>query len=123
MKDSKDMRLIIGITWLISFLVMWATFAAFIPKKEFKAQLIQIEQSVSNNDWIEAKRSMEKLNRVYESNRTLIQANNATEILTTFDLTLGQLEASIKHEQDAALEYIGGLESSMDFVMKAFSGP
>jgi hypothetical protein len=122
-KRTSDARLIICVTWLISFITMWVIFNALLPENEFETKLSQIEQSVSKKDWDKAKKSMVDLNNIYNKNKIVIQANNATEILTTFDLTMGQLEASIQHEQDAALEYIGGLKSSLDFVLKSFSGP
>ena len=74
-------------------------------------------------DWNNAKKSMEQLNEIYDSKKAVIQMSNATEIYTTFELTMGQLEAAVKHEQDSAVEYIGALSSSLDFVMKPFSGP
>jgi hypothetical protein len=122
-KNKNDMRLAIAITWVISFAIMWFIFNAFLPKNEFKMELNQIEKSVEIKDWKQAKKSMEELKRIYNKNRILIQTNNATEILTTFEFAIGQLDISIQHEQDASLEYIGGLRSSLEFVMKAFSGP
>jgi hypothetical protein len=122
-KNKNDMRLAIAITWVISFAFMWIIFNAFLPKNEFNMELNQIEKSVEIKDWKQAKKSMEGLKRIYNTNRTLIQANNATEILTTFEFAIGQLDISIQHEQASALEYIGGLRASLDFVMKAFPGP
>lgn len=123
MENKNDHRLAIGVTWIISFLVMWIGFTIFLPTNEFQFHLEQIEQNVYSKDWDQAKRSMEELKRIYNTKRTLIQANNATEILTTFNFTMGQLDSSLKHEQDAALDYVGGLRSSLKFVMKSFSGP
>ena len=117
------MRHVIGIIWVLSFVVMWIIFNALLPKDEFKMKLSQIEKNVSIKDWNQAKRSMVELKNIYNKNKLLIQANNATEIFTTFEYAIGQLDASIQHEQDAALEYIGGLKSSLHFVLKPFSGP
>ncbi|WP_291639875.1 hypothetical protein [Clostridium sp.] len=117
------MRLAIAITWVISFAFMWIVFNALLPENEFNMKLDQIEKSVEIKDWKQAKKSMEELKKIYDKNVILIQTNNATEILTTFEFAIGQLDISIQHEQNAALEYIGGLKSSLDFVMKAFSGP
>ena len=122
-KNKSDMRLPIAITWVISFAFMWIVFNALLPENQFKMELNQIEKSVEIKDWKQAKRSMKELKRIYNENRILIKANNATEILTTFEFAIGQLDISIQHEQSAALEYIGGLKSSLEFVMKAFSGP
>jgi hypothetical protein len=122
-KNKNDMRLAITITWVISFAFMWIILNTFLPKNEFNMELNQIEKSIEIKDWKQAKESMEQLKRIYNKNRILIQANNATEILTTFEFAIGQLDISVQHEQDAALEYIGGLKSSLDFVMNAFSGP
>jgi arginine utilization protein RocB len=99
---------------------MWLIFNALLPKEQFKTHLDQIEKSAANKDWDEAKKSMKQLKNVYSSKRTVIQMNNATEILTTFDLTMGQLEASVEHEQDAAVEYAGALRGTLDFVMMHF---
>lgn len=122
-KFKSDMRYVIGVTWIVSFIAMWFIFNTFIPEDNFRNELVNIEEHVSKKNWHEAKKSMTELKKIYNSKKTLIHANNATEILTTFDLTMGQLDISVQHEQDSALEYIGGLKSSLDFVMKAFSGP
>lgn len=123
MGSKNDMRTIIGAVWIISFTIMWFIFSVFLPESEFKTQLNKVEQNVSKEDWNEAKESMEELKDIYNKNKIIIQANNATEILTTFNYTMGQLDVSIQHEEDDALEYIGGLKSSLGFVMKPFSGP
>jgi hypothetical protein len=116
-------RFIIVAVWLVCFIGMWLIFSAVLPKEEFTDHLNQIEKSASNKDWDKAKKSMSQLRNIYENKRAVIQTNNATEILTTFDLTMGQLEASVEHEQEAAVEYVGALRSTLDFVLKAFSGP
>ena len=120
---KNDMRHVVAIVWLISFVIMWSIFSVRLPKSDFNLQLNQIEQSISKKDWKQAKISMEELKRIYTKNKALIQVNNATEILTTFDYTLGQLDASVQYEQDEALEYIGGLKWSLNYVMKSFPGP
>jgi hypothetical protein len=116
-------RFIIVLVWLVCFIGMWLIFSAVLPKEEFTNHLNQIEKSASNKDWDKAKNSMSQLRNIYDNKRAVIQMNNATEILTTFDLAMGQLEASVEHEQEAALEYVGALKSTLDFVLKAFSGP
>jgi hypothetical protein len=35
--------------------------------------------------------------------------NNSTEIFTSFEHAIGQLEIRVRHSQDIALEYIGAL--------------
>lgn len=123
MLGENKMRFIIAAVWLISFTSMWFIFRTVLPYKEFEIQLNQIEKNIESKEWDKAKKSMKKLDDIYRNKRTAIQVNNATEILTTFDLTMGQLEASVQHEQEAAVEYVGALKSTLDFVMKAFSGP
>ncbi len=123
MGNKNNTRFFIAMAWLISFLIMLLVFNAFLPQSRFEAKLDNIEQSVAKKDWDKAKGSMRELKEIYDQNRILLQAGNATEILTTFNYTMGQLDISIQNEQDAALEYIGGLRSSLEFVMEAFSGP
>ncbi|MBE6068756.1 MAG: DUF4363 family protein [Clostridium lundense] len=117
------MRGYIAVTWIICFAVMWIIFSIVLPNDEFNTHLNQIEKSVTNKDWNNAQKSMEELKSVYNKKRVFIQMNNATEIFTTFELTMGQLETSVQHKQDAAIQYIGAIRNSLDFVMKAFSGP
>lgn len=116
-------RFVVAAIWLTCFIGMWLIFNFVLPKEQFKNHLNNIEKNVANKDWDKAKRSMGELRSIYNNKRAVIQMNNATEILTTFDLTLGQLEASVEHEQEAAVEYVGALKSTLDFVLKAFSGP
>lgn len=117
------MRLVIACVWLVSFLAMWIIFKAVLPDVDFNVHLDRIEKNVEGKDWNNAKKSMNELKNLYNRKKVVIQMNNATEIFTTFDLTMGQLESSIEHEQEAAIEYIGAIRESLDFVMKAFSGP
>jgi len=120
---ENRMRFAIAAVWLICFTSMWFVFEIILPEKEFTTHLNQIEKSVADKNWNTAKESMRKLRKVYDNKRAVIQTNNATEILTTFDLTMGQLEASVAHEQDSAVEYVGALKSTLNFVLQAFSGP
>lgn len=120
---ENKMRGYIAVTWIICFAVMWIIFSIVLPNDEFNTHLNQIEKSVTNKDWNNAQKSMEELKSVYNKKRVFIQMNNATEIFTTFELTMGQLETSVQHKQDAAIQYIGAIRNSLDFVMKAFSGP
>lgn len=120
---ENKIRGYIAVTWIICFIGMWIIFSIVLPNNEFNTHLNQIEKSITNKDWNNAKKSMEELKNIYNKKRVVIQMNNATEIFTTFELTMGQLEASVQHEQDAAVEYIGAIRNSLDFVMKAFSGP
>lgn len=123
MIGENKMRFTVAGIWIICFASMWLIFNSALPDYEFNNYLNQIEKSVVNKDWDKAKKSMKELKNVYKDKRAVIQVNNATEILTSFDLTLGQLEASVENEQEAAVEYIGALRATMDFVMKPFSGP
>ena len=123
MKNRGDMRLVVGGIWVVSFVVLWGIFSASLPKNEFRTQLNHIEESVSKKDWKQAKESMLELENIYNKNRNLIKVNNATEIFTTFEYTMGQLDAAIQNEESSSLEYIGGLKSSLDFIMKSFAGP
>lgn len=120
---ENKIRCFVAVTWLSCFILMWIIFTLTLPRKEFTICLNQIEESAVNKDWDKAKKSMEQLKNIYKSKRSMIQMNNATEILTTFDLTMGQLEAAVENEQGAAVEYAGALKSTLDFVLKAFSGP
>lgn len=123
MTNKNDRRYAVRLVWIISFILMWFIFNKTLPRKGMDIQLIKIEDSITNNDWNQAKISMNVLKNIYKKNEVLIQANNATEILQTFDYTLGQLDASIQNENDSALDYIGGLKASIDYVMEAFPGP
>ena len=121
--QKSDRKPFIRILWIISFAILWIMFGFKLPKKEFKDKLNKIEESVVKENWNEAKKSMEELKEIYNKERLLIQSNNATEILLNFDFAFGQLDSSIQNEEDSALEYIGGLKSSLDYIMKAFPGP
>jgi hypothetical protein len=82
-----------------------------------------LEKSIVNKDWEQANQYMDELKYTFEKKRYLVQINNATEIFATFDLTLGQLASSVKHNQDSSLEYIGALKETLKLVVKPFSGP
>lgn len=111
------------LTWVLCFLVLWIAFEKALPKNEFSACLNNIEKSINNKNWTEAKKSTEDLKKIYENNKIIIRANNSTEAMGTFQNTLGQLYISVNYEQEAALEYIGALKESLDWVLEGFSAP
>lgn len=123
MFGENRVRLYIAAAWIVCFSSIWILFSFLLPYNQFKTHLDQIEKSIESRDWKNAKKSMEELKIIYGKKRSVIQMNNASEVFTNFELTIGQLEASVKHEQESAVEYVGAIRSSLDFVMKAFSAP
>lgn len=120
---NMEMRYKIMLTWVLCFLVLWIAFEKALPKNEFSSCLNNIEKSINNKNWTEAKKSANELKKIYENNKIIIRANNATEAMATFQNTLGQLYISVEYEQEAALEYIGALKESLDWVLEGFSAP
>lgn len=118
-----EMRYKIMLTWVLCFLVLWIAFEKALPKNEFSSCLNNIEKSINNKNWTEAKKSANELKKIYENNKIIIRTNNATEAMATFQNTLGQLYISVEYEQEAALEYIGALKESLDWVLEGFSAP
>ena len=123
MFNQKYMRKIIACIWIIGFILLWAIFNRILPRHSILTKLDEIEENVQREDWEKARISVDELNKIYNDKKFIIQVNNATEAFITFNYTLGQLEYSVKHEQKTALEYIGTLRYSLDYVIKAFSGP
>ncbi|WP_291573227.1 hypothetical protein [Clostridium sp. UBA4548] len=117
------MRYKIMLTWVFCFLIMWILFEKMLPKHEFNSCLNNIEKSINNKNWAEAKKSTKELKNIYENNKVIIRTNNATEAMSTFQNTLGQLYISVDYEQETALEYIGALKESLDWVLDGFSAP
>lgn len=123
MFNRKYMRSIVAFVWLIAFIGLWAIFYKILPKNDIEIKLQQIEHSISNDNWQEAKKGMEELKEIYIEKRSIIQMNNATEAFINFDYIFGQLDYAIQQESKTALEYIGSLKYSIDYVIRAFSGP
>lgn len=119
----KNMGYKVAVVWLLSFITVWIVFENIIPRDSILLQLNKIEESIQDRNWNEAKTEMNILKDTYKKNRLFVQMNNATEIFTTFEHTLGQLEITVKHEQEAAIEYVGALKETLNLVMKPFSGP
>lgn len=114
MKNKRMIRPSMVIVLIFSFVFMWSLIGARLPKGEISAQLNQIEESIMNNDWDQAKMSMEVLKTIYNSNKMLVQGSNSNEVISTLDYILGELKTSIDNEQDTALEYIRGLKASLE---------
>lgn len=110
-------------TWVISFVLLWGIIHKVLPKKDIEFKLQSIEQNIKKDNWREAKKDMKELKEIYIDKRSLIQINNATEAFITFDYTFGQLDYAVQAESKNALEYIGALMYSLDYVVTAFSGP
>lgn len=123
MFDKKDMRGIIAFIWIISFISLWIVFEVSLPRHIIMDKLDYIEKSINDENWDEAKKAMEELKEVYTKKKPLIMTNNATEAFITFNYTFGQLEASVNNEEKDAIDYIGALRYSLDYVIKGFSGP
>lgn len=88
-----------------------------------KIQLDKIEKGITNNDWKQAKAYADQFADTFRRKRFIIQINNATEIFTAFELTIGELEETVQHKQENALEHVGALRETLNLVVKPFSGP
>ena len=109
--------------WLIAFTALWMTIYKVLPKRDIETKLQSIEKNIKEDRWSEAQKDMKELKKIYSDKRTTIQINNATEAFITFDYTFGQLDYAVQEESKTALEYIGALMYSLDYVVTAFSGP
>ncbi len=52
-----------------------------------------------------------------------IQFNNGTSTMISFERTMTELETAIKHKEDDALQYIGGLKQDLREISKVIPGP
>ena len=86
-------------------------------------QLNKIQISIEQGDWSKANQYTEEFVHNFESNKFIIQINNATEALISFEHTVGQLKVTVKNKQDSSLEYVGALREIINLVVKPFSGP
>jgi hypothetical protein len=118
-----EMRYTLSVVWILAFLGLFSIFQTTFPLKTFNNQLDLLEKSILNKDWEEANLYMTEFKDTFEKKRYFIQINNSTEMFGTFDLTLGQLDSTVRHNQDSALEYIGALKETLKLVVKPFSGP
>lgn len=123
MFDRYKLRYKIALTWIFAFVVMWMTFQCILPLNSMRNQLNRIEESIEMNNWTQASEYTAKFKDNFMKNRMFIQMNNATEALTVFEHTIGQLEITVRYKQDSALEYIGALKETINLVIKPFSGP
>jgi hypothetical protein len=123
MFEKSDIRYKLAVVWVLVFVGIWVIFHKSFPMKSMDQLLSQIEVSMEKEDWAQAKKYAAEFRESFRKNRVFIQMNNATEALTVFEQNIGQLETSVKHEQDSAFEYIGALRESINLVIKPFSGP
>lgn len=117
------MRYKIAFVWMIAFVALWIVFQIKSPLNNMKYQLDMIEQSIVKKDWKQANEYTTQFRNTFINNRTLIQTNNSTEAVISFDHTIGQLEITVKHNQESSLEYVGALKELLKLVVKPFSGP
>lgn len=123
MFDRFDVRYKIAFVWVIAFIALWITFQSIYPVKSMEYQLNRIEQSIEVKNWAQANKYTSEFRNTFKKYRLFIQMNNSTEALTTFEHTIGQLDITVKHHKDSALEYIGALRAAMNLVVIPFSGP
>ncbi|KZL91990.1 DUF4363 family protein [Clostridium magnum] len=123
MFDKIDIRYKLMAAWILAFASLWIMFHNILPLNIMSYQLNKIEENIKNEDWKEANKYTFQFKNTFSKKRFLIQMNNSTEALTTFEHTIGQLETTVKYNQESALEYIGALKESLNLVIKPFSGP
>lgn len=123
MFDRFDIRFKLVVIWILAFSALWFAFQNIFPLQSMEKQLNAIEDNIEKKNWAQAKVYTDKFKANFEKNRTFIQMNNSTEALTTFEHTIGQLEITVNHKQDSAIEYVGALRESTNLVIKPFSGP
>lgn len=123
MLDKFDIRYKVFLIWFLAFITVWLIFLNIFPQKSLEYQLDRIEASIEMKDWSQANKYTTDLLKNFKKYKLFIQMNNATEALTTYEQSMGQLETTVKHEHESALEYIGALRESTNLVIKPFSGP
>ncbi|QAA34870.1 DUF4363 family protein [Clostridium manihotivorum] len=123
MFDNYDIRYKIAIIWFLAFILLWIIFRNILPLKSMNYQLNNIQASIEQGDWKKADQYTEEFVHNFESNKFIIQINNATEALISFEHTVGQLKVTVKNKQDSSLEYVGALREMINLVVKPFSGP
>lgn len=111
------------LVWLLAFIGLWTIFQSTLPLNTMKYQLDKIEQSIVEDDWQQAIEYTAEFKDIFNKKRFFIQINNATEAFTVFEHTIGQLEVTVKNNQESSLEYIGALREILNLVIKPFSGP
>jgi hypothetical protein len=123
MFDDYNIRHKIAIIWFLSFILLWIIFRNILPLKSMNYQLNKIQATIEQGDWKKADQYTEEFVHNFESNKFIIQVNNATEALISFEHTVGQLKVTVKNKQDSSLEYVGALREMINLVIKPFSGP
>lgn len=123
MINDKKIRYIIIVIWIISFVSLLCFFNNMLSKKEMVNKLNILEKKVYNREWESAKKETKELIELYKDKKNIIHINNASETLVNFEYTLGQLENSVVYKRAEALEYIGALRYTIEYIMQGFSGP
>lgn len=123
MFDRFDVRYKLAIIWLLVFAGLWLIFKNIFPMNSMDQQLAKIEESIDKKDWNKASEYAKEFKENFKRNKVFIQMNNSTEALTAFEQAVGELEITVRYKQDSAIEYIGALRETINFVIKPFSGP
>ncbi len=123
MLRQLDIRYKLLITWIAAFLILWLIFYSSFQIDTFKYDLDMIIEGIENNNWKQAEDYKNKFSDLYFKKRYVIQMNNATEIYTTFEPAVRQLDIAVENRQESALEYAGFLLEAINLVVKPFSGP
>jgi hypothetical protein len=123
MTNDKKIRYIIISLWVVSFILIFSFFNIKLSKKEMVKKLDIIEERVNDKDWEVANKEIKEFTKLYAKNKNIIHINNASESLVNFEYTIGQLENSVIYKREEALEYIGALKYTIEYIMQGFSGP
>jgi hypothetical protein len=108
---------------VVSFILIFSFFNIKLSKKEMVKKLDIIEERVNDKDWEVANKEIKEFTKLYAKNKNIIHINNASESLVNFEYTIGQLENSVIYKREEALEYIGALKYTIEYIMQGFSGP
>lgn len=113
----------VALVWFLAFLGFILTMYTYLPKGGFQASIDQLETSVVQENWDDAKTHLNNLERKWMQSKFLIQINNATVDVFTFSNLLGKIEVLINHKEDDVIAQIGELKAIATSITTVFPGP
>ena len=124
MFDRIKINFYIAIAWVVLFLMVWIIFDQFIlTTDQLNEILLKIEEDIKKEDWAAASRGINNLQDMWQSKKAEIQFNNSTQVITSLERMIGELEVAIFYRNKNALRFVGGLKQDLNNISKVFPGP
>lgn len=123
--DRTNVRGWLSLAWVVAFSLLFMSFSFLLAQaaQSIENNLSQLEENISQQEWQAASESIRELESNWQKQSILVQINNGTTNVSTFEQLLAEAEIQIMNEEPGALQSIGSMRQVTKDITSAFPGP